>query len=106
MKPKPADARFRNLILSVGLLAPVACGSTGVVPTGENQYMVSETDIGDTWSSGDKVLAKLYREANDFCAERNMAVETVAEDSAPGRTFVRNASATLRFRCVERGSKK
>ena len=85
----------------VGLLALAACGSTGVVPTGENQYMISKTDIGDTWSAGEKVLAKLYREANTFCADRGMVVETIAEDSAPGRTFVRNASATLRFRCVE-----
>jgi len=86
----------------VGLLISVACGSTGIVRTGKNQYMISKTDIGDTWSTGEKVLAKLYREANDFCAERGMVVETISEDSAPGRTFVRNASATLRFRRVER----
>jgi len=63
--------------------------------------MISKTDIGDTWSTGEKVLAKLYREADDLCAERGIVVETISEDSPPGRTFVRNASATLRFRCVE-----
>ncbi len=78
----------------------LGCGSTGIVPTGENKYMVSDTDIGDTWSDGNKVLAKLYRDANAFCAERNRVVETISEESAPGRVFVRNASATLRFRCV------
>src|SRR4030095_13961757 len=83
----PAAIYARMSIILI-LVALIGCGSTGVVPTGENQYMVSETDIGDTWSSGDKVLAKLYREANDFCAERDMVVETVSEDSAP-RAHVR-----------------
>jgi len=32
--------------------------------------MISKTDIGDTWSEGAKVLAKLYVEANEFCAEK------------------------------------
>ena len=97
-------ARISRTVVPV--LVATACGSTGVVATGENQYMVSETDVGDTWSAGDKVLAKLYREANTFCAARNLVVETISEESAPGRTFVRNASATLRFRCAARGSRK
>ncbi len=63
--------------------------------------MISKTDIGDTWSEGAKVLAKLYKEANEYCDKRGMIIETISEESAPGRVFVRNASATLRFRCIE-----
>ena len=88
-----------NMLLALGLI--VGCAGTGIVPTGENEYMVSKTDIGDTWSDGSRVLAKLYREANDFCGSRNMFVERIEEEKADGRVFVRNASATLRFRCKQ-----
>jgi hypothetical protein len=89
---------MKRLILAVACIA--GCASTGVVPTGRGEYMISKTDIGDTWSEGAKVLAKLYIEGNEFCAERGMELERISEETAPGRVFVRNASATLRFRCI------
>lgn len=76
------------------------CASTGVVPTGSNEYMLSKTDLGDVWHAGSKVLAKLYIEANEFCATKGLSVERISESTQDGRVFVRNASATLRFRCV------
>ena len=93
------EYKVNRLVLAVVLIA--GCDSTGVIPTGRNEYMISKTDIGDTWSEGAKVLAKLYVEANEFCAGKNMALERISEESASGRVFVRNASATLRFRCVD-----
>ena len=95
----PACPRFLAAMVLV-LTHSLACGSTGIAATGPNQYLVSETDIGDTWSDGGKVLAKLYREAQEHCGEQGLMAEGIEEKSAPGRTFVRNASATLRFRCV------
>lgn len=78
----------------------VSCASTGVVSTGNNEYMVSKTDLGDVWHEGSKVLVKLYVEGNEFCAAKGLALERISESSQDGRVFVRNASATLRFRCV------
>ncbi len=97
----PVKTKFILLCLSI-LLLLVGCASTGVVPTGNDEYMISKTDIGDTWHDGSKVLAKLYVEANAYCAEKNMSLEKISEETKDGRVFVRNASATLRFRCVLR----
>ena len=75
--------------------------STGIVPTGNDEYMVSQTDMGDVWRPGESVLAQLYIKANDFSGE-DKEIETIEEKSADGRVFVRNVNATLRFRCVEK----
>jgi hypothetical protein len=93
---------MKRPILLLIVLVLTGCASTGVVHTGNNEYMISKTDYGDTWSEGAKVLAKLYVEANEFCAQKIMALERISEESAPGRVFVRNASATLRFRCIDK----
>ena len=87
-----------SMVASVLLLA--GCASTGVVPTGHNEYMISKTDVGDVWHEGSKVLAKLYVEANEYCATKNLSIERINEETQDGRVFVRNASATLRFRCI------
>ena len=88
------------LMLLLFFLFSLGCASTGVVSTGKDEYMISKTDMGDTWHQGSKVLAKLYIEANEFCEKKHMTVERISEETADGKTFVRNASATLRFRCV------
>lgn len=56
--------------------------------------------MGDTWHPGTKVLAKLYIEANEYCAKQDKFVEKISEETHDGKVFVRNANATLRFRCV------
>lgn len=76
------------------------CASTGVVPTGSDEYMLSKTDVGDVWHEGSNVLAKLYVEANEFCAGKGQSVGRISESAQDGKVFVRAASATLRFRCV------
>jgi len=81
-------------------LTLTGCASTGVVPTGNNEYMISKLDMGDVWHEGSKVLAKFYIEANEYCAKDNLPVERISESAQDVRVFVKNASTTLRFRCV------
>jgi len=88
----------RTIVIFATWLA--GCASTGVVSTGNNEYIVSKTDVGDVWHEGSKVLVKLYVEGNEFCAAKGLALERISESSQDGRVFVRNASATLRFRCI------
>ena len=91
------DIHLTTVLLMIGL---AACRSTGVVPTGSGEYMVSRTDIGDTWSDGS--LAKLYVEANKFCAQKQMDLERISEENK-GRVGPMSANATtLRFRCIPR----
>ena len=94
--------RYARPCILLASFTLTACASTGVVPTGNNEYMVSKTDLGDVWHEGSKVLAELYVEGNDYCERKGLALEKVSEETQDGRVFVRNASATLRFRCVER----
>ena len=90
----------RLILVGVVLLAGCASTSTGVVPTGKDEYMLSKTDLGDVWHEGAKVLAALYVEGNAYCENKRMSLEKISEETHDGRVFVRNASATLRFRCV------
>lgn len=88
----------RSMLVGVLLLA--GCASTGVVPTGNDEYMISKTDMGDVWHTGAKVLTKLYIEANAYCDKKDLSVERISEETNDGYPFVRSANATLRFRCV------
>lgn len=100
--------RYRKNMFNIGkrfsilasILILIGCASTGVVPTGKNEYMISKTDLGDVWHEGSKVLAKLYIEGNEYCTQKNLFLERISEETQDGRVFVRNASATLRFRCI------
>ncbi len=94
---------MRNImkaLIFMSVLLLTGCASTGAVPIGNNEYMITKTDMGDVWNPGEKVLAKLYIEANAYCAKKNMIIEKISEVCADGQPYVRNASATLRFRCV------
>lgn len=92
---------MKKLLYIICLLALAGgCASSGVVQTEKNQYMITKTDMGDVWHTGAKVLAKLYIEANEYCAKQGQSVEKISEETNDGKVFVRNANATLRFRCV------
>ena len=86
----------RVLFITILLLA--GCASTGVVLIGTNEYMISKT--GDVWHQGANELAKVYIEANEYCAKKGLSLERISEETQDGQVFVRNANATLRFRCI------
>lgn len=72
----------------------------GVVQVAKNEYLVTRTAYGDTWSSGHQVLAGLYLDAAEKCGGHDR-VRKIEEHNLPGQVFVRNATATLRFMCSE-----
>lgn len=76
------------------------CSSTGIVPIDRDTYMVAKTSPACGFRSADGTKAKLYREANKFCAKKNRQIETVDVTGRNGIPFARCASAELRFRCV------
>lgn len=83
---------------AVCLLAALAACSTGIVPTDEGKYMISTK--GSIWSNPDGIKADEYTEANKFCADKGMTVETVSAKAQDAVPFVRHPNATLEFRCV------
>ena len=89
------------VVLSITLVL-TGCVSTGVVPIGNNSYMISKKSAGCGFSSAEGTKADLYVEANAYCEKQNKEIETVDAITRDGVPFVRCASAELQFRCVEK----
>jgi len=81
-----------------------ACASSGVIPTGPDTYMISKTSAGGVFVSGTSVKADLYVEANKYCNDRGLVVDTVDATSKNAIPFARMPSAELQFKCVQRPS--
>lgn len=79
------------------------CTSTGVVPIEKDAYMIGKKDgspgLGVSFSN----KAEVYKEANDFCAAKDLGVETLNLTTTPARV-AQLGSTELNFKCVPRGS--
>ncbi|WP_395684528.1 SHOCT domain-containing protein [Dokdonella sp.] len=81
----------------------VFAGNTGVIPDGPDAYIIMRT--GKTgFVSSSSLQKKAYEEASDFCTEKSQVMETISMDSKAARPFGGFPEATLRFRCVSKGS--
>lgn len=96
---------MRNSIVALTMIL-AGCSSTGIVPIDRDTYMVAKTSSACGFRSADGTKAKLYREANKFCAKKNRQIQTVDVTGRDGIPFARCASAELRFRCVDADSEK
>ena len=85
------------LCLSVAL---TGCASTGVVPADRGTYMISKQSAAGMFGTPEGVRADIYTEANEFCARKGNAVETVNVEVNGASPFVRQGSAMLQFKCV------
>lgn len=85
-------------VIFVSLLFLSGCGSTGVVQMEPNKFMVSVKSPKIGFVSASEEKAEAYKEANQFCASRGKAVETVSLETRNSGAF-RSASAELEFRC-------
>ena len=85
------------LCLSVAL---TGCASTGVVPADRGTYMISKQSAAGMFGTPEGVRADIYTEANEFCARKGNAVETVNVEVNGAIPFVRQGSAMLQFKCV------
>ena len=83
-------------------LTLVGCASSGVIPTGADSYMLTKTSAGGAFVSGAAVKGDLYVEANKFCADKGLVVDTLEASSKNAIPFARMPSAELHFKCVPR----
>lgn len=83
-------------LLAIFLLA--ACASTGVIPMDSGTYMIAKRSAQVGLGPPDGVKADVYQEANDFCARKGMAVETIALE-ATNSGLARPGNVSLQFRC-------
>lgn len=83
------------------VMLATGCSATGVVPMGQDTYMVAK-DGSFTTFGGAQVKAELYQEASAFCEKKGkqlMPVREASRDSGYGRY----ANAELQFRCLDAG---
>jgi hypothetical protein len=92
---------MKSLLAACAALALSAC-STGVVPTGQDTYMIAKKSAAGMFTSGGTVKASLYTEATEYCARDNRVVETITATSANAIPFARMPQAELNFRCAAR----
>jgi hypothetical protein len=88
-----------KLLLPALTLIIGGCASSGIVPTGQDTFIVSKT--GGGFQSGATVKAAVYVEANDFCAKSGNVIETISTHETEAG-FGKQPSAELQFKCVAR----
>lgn len=89
-------------IVCVGLsLFLVACSSTGVLPVGENSYMLSkQTATG--YQTAVKIRSEVMQEASAYCSKSNkhfVIQDMQSRDGVPGRSY---ATVSLTFGCYDK----
>lgn len=91
----------KNIILIAMLLSLSGCASTGtngVIPIGENKYMIG--GLGKfTDFSGSVVKARFFQDAEKFCADKGLDMQA-GESSSKDVENGHYASAEVQFRCV------
>lgn len=80
------------------------CASSGVIPFGQDTYMVTKKSAGGMFVAGSQVKADLYIEANEYCARSGKTVETVSATSQNAIPLTRMPNAELQFRCAVRAA--
>lgn len=95
---------FQNAkILFLGLLtlSILGCSSSGPVPIGQDTYMSSKNAAPQAAVSS--LQTDLYLEGNKFCQDKGMEFQPLSEQGVDGIMFVRNTSAQIKFRCLQKG---
>lgn len=91
-------------ILLLMLIPTIAsAGNTGVIPDGPDSYLIMRT--GKTgFVSSSSLQKKAYEDAAAFCSEKSLVMETISMSAKASRPFGGFPEATLRFRCVSKGT--
>lgn len=91
---------FLFVVISIAL---AGCASSGILKSGGDKYVVSKTSMQVGFGAPTAVHADISKEADEFCAKQGKALEVVdtrLEHPALGKP----GSATLEFRCKEKGA--
>jgi Short C-terminal domain len=86
-------------VIGLTLAFLIACGKPKVVPMEGDTYLVQERSAQVGFGPPEGAKAEVYQIANEFCANRNQVVETVAFNMVDSG-FAKPGSVSLQFRCV------
>lgn len=85
-------------LLTITLLLAGCASTTGVIPAGKDQYLISREDNGPGASLG-AIKAKVFQEAGAFCAGQSKNLEIVRENDVP-RSLGQFPQTSLQFKCT------
>lgn len=88
--------KLHALVLA-SLLAGCA-STTGVVPIGQNTFMIAREDNGPAASLG-ALKAATFKEAGAFCAGQAKTMQVSKESDTP-RSLGQFPQTTLQFQCI------
>lgn len=87
-------------IMTIAAIAVLGgCAATGVVPIGQDTYMVSRQGSGG-WSSVGKLKADAFAEASQYCVSQNKSVQVVNTREQPSG-IGRLPEAEVQFMCLD-----
>jgi hypothetical protein len=89
----------RSLFSLISIFGIGACQSTGVIPMDHGTYMIGKKDGSPGLGVSLSNKAEVYKEANAFCSEKSLVVETIKVTVAPAK-FGKLGSTELEFKCV------
>ena len=87
-------------LATVALLS--ACVTSGVVPVGQDTFMITNQGVVG-FQSGSSLKAALFPEAAAYCAKAGKEFQPVSDSVVEGVTYRNNPSAELTFRCLAAG---
>lgn len=91
---------MKKLFPLSALLLTACFSSTGIIPTGKDEYYAGRRSGQFGGGPPVQAVAVIYEEANAFCAKQNKTTETIKLDQING-IIGRPASAQLHFRCAQ-----
>jgi hypothetical protein len=97
------DDKLRIFASATIACALASCASTGIVPADGNTFIVSDRGPTLGFSPPIRQTAKVFKEANEYCARQGKQVEQVKLDQMDSG-LARPAAATLQFRCVPKSA--
>jgi hypothetical protein len=89
----------RSLFILLTVFGISACQSTGVIPMDQGTYMIGKKDGSPGLGVSLSNKAEVYKEANAFCYEKGLEVETIKVTVSPAK-LAKLGSTELEFKCV------
>ena len=95
----------KNSWLLLFVLFLTSCAATGIVPIGNDTYMISKAGWIAVYPLG-SLTTELYKNANAYCLKHNKKFRTVRMTTRPGVGGKNNPEAKLEFKCLETDQQK
>lgn len=91
---------FKVLVPLFILILSACTVSSGVVPVGNDKYMISLSEKGFA-KTGNGVKLNAMKRANDFCNAKGMQMEPVSSMGQDMKPFRADAQAVVEFKCIK-----